>query len=190
MNLTSFFISFPWEKGAYRPGEEFSRERIRSFLLQSMKSASLQCWATKLGRHKVSVLLWRHPAFVQKEAGLFQPLYFFLTNVHLPPLKICHASKRSCSDSSSHISISGHTRDMGYSSLSPKCFTGLRILTWLKFSLYIPASLLLQVRSQANICLQNILMIQRKLTCFAVMSTRIELSHKVSLHILFVLILV
>lgn len=102
--------------------------------------------------------------------------------------RICHASKRSCSGSSSHTSTSGHTRGMGYSSLSLKYFTGLRILMWLKFSLYIPASLFLQVKSQANICLQNILMIQRKLTCFAVMSTRIELSHKVSLHILFVLI--
>lgn len=104
--------------------------------------------------------------------------------------RICHASKRSCSDGSSHTSISGHIRGMGYSSLRLKCFTGLRILMWLKFSLYMPASILLQVRNQANICLKNILMIQRKLTWFAVMSARVKLSHKVSLRVLFVLILV
>lgn len=104
--------------------------------------------------------------------------------------RISHASKRSFSDGSSHTSISGHPRGMGCSSLSLKCFTGPKILMWLKFSLYLPASLLLQVSSQANICLEKILTIKRKLTCFAVVLTGIELSHKVSVHILFVLMLV
>lgn len=104
--------------------------------------------------------------------------------------RICHASKRSFSDGSSHTSISGHTRGMGCSSLSLKCFTGLKILMWLKFSLCLPASLLLQVRSQANICLEKILLIKRKLTCFAVILTRTQLSHKVSVHIVFILMLV
>lgn len=71
-----------------------------------------------------------------------------------------------------------------------KAFSRLRTFIWMKFPLHLPTSLLLRMRSWAVTCLKKILTVKWNLTRFAVILTKLELSHKVSDHILLVLRLV